>query len=179
VLLQCVAVCCSVLQCVAVCCSVFQCVNDTRGLVVTFVLLQCVLLCALQCVAECVAVCCSVLQCVLQCVTVRSPVLHARAQIKASWCIFEGVAVCVEACVALCCNALQRAFPCVFKVSWSLFNRDLPTSLAGSSLVYLFFSPLFLSFKRDCYRVAKTHRMPSLQFSFGKRATNYRALCRK
>jgi len=35
VLLQCVAVCCSVLQCVAVCCSVLQCV----------------------------AVCCSVLQC--------------------------------------------------------------------------------------------------------------------
>ena len=35
-MLQCVAVCCSVLQCVAVCCSVLQCV----------------------------AVCCSVLQCV-------------------------------------------------------------------------------------------------------------------
>jgi len=35
VMLQCVAVCCSVLQCVAVCCSVLQCV----------------------------AVCCSVLQC--------------------------------------------------------------------------------------------------------------------
>jgi len=53
--LQCVAVCCSVLQCVAVCCSVLQCV----------------------------AVCCSMLQCVvLQCVTyaqIPSP-FHRRAQ---------------------------------------------------------------------------------------------------
>jgi len=39
VLLQCVAVCCSVLQCVAVCCSVLQCA----------------------------AVCCSVLQCIAVC----------------------------------------------------------------------------------------------------------------
>jgi len=37
IVLQCVAVCCSVLQCVAVCCSVLQCV----------------------------AVCCNVLQCVM------------------------------------------------------------------------------------------------------------------
>jgi len=40
--LQCVAVCCSLLQCVAVCCSVLQCV----------------------------AVCCSVLQCVAVCCSV-------------------------------------------------------------------------------------------------------------
>jgi len=59
--LQCVAVCCSVLQCVAVCCSVLQCVA-----------LQCVAVCCS--VLQCVEVCCSVLQygtvCsnVLQCV---------------------------------------------------------------------------------------------------------------
>jgi len=45
VLLQCVAVCCSVLQCAAVCCSVLQCA-------------------AVCCsVLQCVAVCCGVLQC--------------------------------------------------------------------------------------------------------------------
>ena len=43
-MLQCVAVCCSVLQCVAVCCSVLQCV-------------------AVSCsVLQCVALCCGVLQ---------------------------------------------------------------------------------------------------------------------
>ena len=48
-MLQCVAVCCSVLQCVAKCCSVLQCV-------------------AVCCsVLQCVAVCCSVLQCVAVC----------------------------------------------------------------------------------------------------------------
>ena len=29
--MQCVAVCCSVMQCVAVCCSVLQCVADQHG----------------------------------------------------------------------------------------------------------------------------------------------------
>jgi len=44
--LQCVAMCCSVLQCVAMCCSVLQCI-------------------AVCCsVLQCVAVCCSVLQCI-------------------------------------------------------------------------------------------------------------------
>ena len=45
--LQCVAVCCSVLQCVAVCCSVLQ-----------YVAVCCSVL---HCVAVCVAVCCCVL----------------------------------------------------------------------------------------------------------------------
>ena len=53
-MLQCVAVCCSVLQCVAVCCSVLQCV-------------------AVCCsVLQCAAVCCSVLQCVAVCRSVFS-----------------------------------------------------------------------------------------------------------
>ena len=65
-MLQCVAVCCSVLQCfpLSLCCSV----------------LQCVALCCsvLQCVAvrysalECVGVCCSVLHCVAVCCSVLS-----------------------------------------------------------------------------------------------------------
>jgi len=49
-----------VLQCVAVCCSVLQCLNsqvkEARGPVV----LQCVAVCCS--VLQCVAVCCSVLQ---------------------------------------------------------------------------------------------------------------------
>ena len=64
--LQCVAVCCSVLLCAAVCCSVLQCVA------VCCCVLLCVAVCcsALLCVAgcccvlQCVAVCCNVLQCV-------------------------------------------------------------------------------------------------------------------
>jgi len=97
--LQCVAVCCSVLRCVAVCCSVLQCAAVCCGV------LQCVAVCCsvLQCVAVCcsvlwcVAVCCSVLQCVavcfrvLQCVAVRYNVLQ---------------------CVAVCCSVLQRVAVC-------------------------------------------------------------------
>ena len=45
-MLQCVAVCCSVLQCVAVCCSVLQCVA--------------VAVCSAQVVARCVCLCVSV-----------------------------------------------------------------------------------------------------------------------
>jgi len=50
---QCVAVCCSVLQCVAVCCSVLQCFAVCRS------------------VLQCVAVCCNVLQCAAVCWTHR------------------------------------------------------------------------------------------------------------
>ena len=79
VVLQCVAVCCSVLQCVAVCCSVLQCVA-VRCSLLQFVTVCCLLLyesickkgleegrCVadvLQCVADvlyCVAVYCSML----------------------------------------------------------------------------------------------------------------------
>ena len=59
-MLQCVAVCCSVLQCAAVCCSVLQCV-------------------AVCCsVLQCVAVCCSVLQCVAVCCTKQAEILKSQ-----------------------------------------------------------------------------------------------------
>ena len=87
-MLQCVAVCCSVLhwvlrqqvgvlQCVAVCCSVLHRVlRQQVG------------------VLKCIAVCCSLLQCVAVCCSV-----------------FQCVAVCcsVLQCVAVCCSVLQRA----------------------------------------------------------------------
>jgi len=86
VVLQCVAVCCSVLQCVAVCYIVlwqfishcpqpFRLRRELAGLRVALVLMQCivvrvavcynVLQCVLQCVAVYCSACCSVLQCVL------------------------------------------------------------------------------------------------------------------
>ena len=86
--LQCVAVCCSVLQCVAVCCSVSQCVAvccsvslqpfysaytpslllHTRS---NTWLVDCI------CVLPCVAVCCSVLQCVAVCCSVSIQPIHS------------------------------------------------------------------------------------------------------
>jgi hypothetical protein len=59
--LQCGAVCCSVVQCVAVRCNVLQCVAVCRSV------LQCVAVSCnvLQCLAQYVVVCCSVLQRVL------------------------------------------------------------------------------------------------------------------
>ena len=72
-MLQCVAVCCSVLQCVAVCCSVLQCVQDVASVMsfefhVYCSVLQCIVVFAVRCsVLQCVAVCCSVLQCVAVC----------------------------------------------------------------------------------------------------------------
>ena len=81
-MLQCVAVCCSVLQCAAVCCSMLQCVAvccsamlqmRVRRIVIVVQkgpVLQCVAVCVEACVAvfcnvlQHVAVCCSVLQCV-------------------------------------------------------------------------------------------------------------------
>ena len=86
-MLQCVAVCCSVLQCVAVCCRVLQCVAVRRSALqssftvfcsvlrpITFSNLRAALLritvVTRGCTTphqQCVAVCCSVLQCVAIC----------------------------------------------------------------------------------------------------------------
>jgi len=104
--LQCSAVCCSVVQCVAVCCSVLQCVADIHTHSASWVL---------HCVADyihtftvcysvlpCVAVSCSVLQCVvvpcsaLQCVAVRCSALQC-------------VTVCCR-CVAVCCRHTNTQF---------------------------------------------------------------------
>jgi len=60
-----------VLQCVAVCCSVLQCDDDGEDVEwrqLCCSALQCVTLCCS--VLQCVAVCCSVLQCVAVCCSV-------------------------------------------------------------------------------------------------------------
>ena len=59
-MLQCGALCCSVLQCVAVCCSVLQCVAVCYS------------------VLQCVAVCCSVLPCVAARSRSRSSLAHTK-----------------------------------------------------------------------------------------------------
>jgi len=102
VVLQCVAVCCSVLQCAAVCCSILQCV-DVQYVAVRrpgdkmqreLALLQCVAVC--YSVLQCIAVCC----CVLPCAAVCCSVLQ---------------------CVAVYCNALQCVAMCC---SVSLWRKD-------------------------------------------------------
>ena len=75
--LQCVAVCCSVLQCVAVCCSVYQCVAVLSISVNAYIscsMVQCVAVCCSVIEVcqrihqlQCVAACCSVLRCVAVC----------------------------------------------------------------------------------------------------------------
>jgi len=96
--LQCVAVCCSVMQCVAMffcALSVLQksdLSNGRRNL------------CIKVCIEVCVAVCCSV----LQCVAVRYSVLQ-RSDMANGYrnvCIAVCVEVCVARCVAVCCNTL-------------------------------------------------------------------------
>jgi len=73
-MLQCVAVCCSVLQCVAVSCSVLQCVLCFITMAIVHSLLGSVLRCAAVCcnVLQCAAVCCNVLQCAAVCHSVAS-----------------------------------------------------------------------------------------------------------
>ena len=67
-MLQCAAVCCSVLQCVAVCCSVL--VHLFGHVLLCYSEMQCVaVLCG---VVQCVAVCCSVLVLLLCQVSVTS-----------------------------------------------------------------------------------------------------------
>ena len=75
-MLQCVAVCCSVLQCVAACCSVLQCV-------------------AVCCsVLQCVAVHCSVIQCIAMCCSTMPHRPHAACSVwRKEW---HGTAIYVQ-----------------------------------------------------------------------------------
>jgi len=111
--LQCVAVCCSVLQCIETCYTVSRmtltycmsgCATSTRTL-------QCGVVCCS--VLQCVAVCYSVLQCVAVCCRakylprVRVCYFHLHVAV---WCsMLQCVAVCcsVLQCVAVCCSVLQ------------------------------------------------------------------------
>ena len=83
------------LQCVAVCCSVLQCVRDTHSSPTVRIS---------DADTQTVAVCCSVLQCVAVCCSVcetplKSNSAHKRCR-HADCCS-------VLQCVAVCCSVLQ------------------------------------------------------------------------
>ena len=107
---QSVAVCCSLLWCVAVCCNVAVAAVDP---VIRETLVSCVALCrsVLQCVAvccsvlQCVPVCCSVLQCVVVCCRVLLMwLLRLLQPLSPS---FVRPWFHVLQCVAVCCTVLQ------------------------------------------------------------------------
>ena len=105
--LQCVAVCCSVLQCAAVCCSVVQCV----------------------------ALCCSVLQCVVVCMTslhVRVLLMPSRItycplpRVGTSVAVHCSVLQCIAVCT-LCCSVFYLpAATCRYKFSKVHSLSNLP-----------------------------------------------------
>ena len=118
-MLQCVAVCCSVLQCVTKQSTTTRHTRPVTNLKSSVThqksVLQCV---AVWCsVLQCVAVCCSVLQCVvvycnvLQCVAVCCSVLQSVAECCS---VLQCAAVCcsVLRCVAVCCSVLQCVAVC-------------------------------------------------------------------
>jgi len=131
VLLQCVAVCCSVLQCVAVwfevdlmcCSSVLQCVAVCCSVVCgrsnsSPSFLNQSDLCIVKSVLQCVAVCCSVLQCVAVCYSV----LHRISARPA----FSSRVICVLSILVI--SLLSSRSPLV------LFGRlKLPPPRGGSA----------------------------------------------
>jgi len=86
--------CCSVLQCVAVCCSVL--LYLLRSLVGTRSI-----------VFQCVAVCCSVLQCIAMCCSTCSGVKSTKDRMCCSMLQYIVVCCSVLQCVAVCCSVLQ------------------------------------------------------------------------
>jgi len=91
-MLQCVAICCSVLQCVAVCCSVLQCA-------------------AVCCSAlHCVAVCCSVLQCAVEFYhnSAMCQILVFEKKLRSVLAVALPLRTRTPLhCVAVCCSVLQ------------------------------------------------------------------------
>ena len=96
--LQCVAVCCSMVQCVAVCCGELQCVADTRSM------LQCV---AVSCgELQLVAVCCGELQCVAY--THNTKTCRGTVGIQLLRCnVSQYIAIVALCCIVLRCAAVQ------------------------------------------------------------------------
>ena len=145
--LQCVAVCCSVLKCVAVnsyntaststftiyqvCCSVLQCVAVCCSALQSVAACCSVLQCVTECcsVLQCVAVCCSVLQCVYPTPRQPSPSPHPRC--SAVRCrVLQFVALCRTLSysalqfVAVHCTVLQLVALCVALCSFDIAAND-------------------------------------------------------
>ena len=83
-------------QCVAVCCSVLQCVTSCWS--------------ALECVGVCCSVCCSVLQCVAVCCSVLQIFKERRAFSALTSCVAVWLQCggSVLQCVAVCCRPSKK-----------------------------------------------------------------------
>ena len=143
------AVCCSAWQCVAVRDSALQC---AAGVAVRSIVLQCIIVSALQCVAvrysvlQCGAVCCSVVVwcSVVQCVAVCCSVLQCAA-VCCSLLQYVTVFCSVLQCVAVCCSYWDMWHPLKdAKIRWywvATSSRLLPNIglfCRTMSLVYCF-----------------------------------------
>jgi len=107
IVLQCVAVCCSVMQSVAACCRVLQSVvvhkRGSTGGEVVWLTMQVTFCCSvLQCVAVC-WVCCGVVYCVAACCRVLQSVIENE---KGSTGV-EVVWLILAMQVTVCCKVLQ------------------------------------------------------------------------
>jgi len=96
-----------VLQCVAVCYSVLQRYTCAASMLVSMCVVCEMVVC--QMMLQSVAVCCSVMQCIVGCLAVC---------VVACLNILQGVAVCcsVLQCVAVCCSELA----CKLKIEYKL-----------------------------------------------------------
>ena len=147
-MLQCVAVCCSVLQCVAACCSVLQCVA------VCCSVLQCV---AVRCsMLQCVAVCCSV----SQYVTPRIP--------ACPWNLHDSLCICTLCCsvLQLCSSVLQYAALCGYAYILQHTTIDIQGSFPG--LVGPFRANRKISSVGTTYGVATISRLLKIISLFAK-----------
>jgi len=152
--LQCVAVCCSVLQCdavrcmchsklqcVAVCCSMLQWVAVCYSVLLQYVAMSYVRCVLLQSNAGCIAIhmlqCVTVCYSVLQCVTVCCSVLQC-------------VAVCcsVLQCIAVYSNLLQCVAVCCIVSKYTPHPAALPSHPSPLSSSYLHFSFSLATFSR-------------------------------
>jgi len=146
--LQCDAVCCSMMHSVAVCCGALHGANfisskirtlQDSHLSVCCSVLQCVAVCCS--VLQCVAVCCSALQCaavcwsVLECAGVCCSVLQCVAVrvlpcVAVCCSVLQCIAVCCNmlSCVAVCCSVLQCAVVCCIVLQCAAVGCTVKTS---------------------------------------------------
>jgi len=179
-MLQCVAVCCSVLQCVAVCwmcCSVLQCVAGDfciRTYKIRFTCKNKTQMCTHVnthiCVLQNVAVGCYVMQMFLVYANTRYD-LHANTRRRCAH-MLQRVSVCcnVWQCVAVCCRVLQ----CVADV---FLDADVHTCKYTHTKMY---TQMIIEVT-DVYTDTGWRRLigcPALLIIFRKRATKYRAVLR-
>jgi len=114
-MLQCVAVCCSVLQCAAVCCSVLQYdlhlsqSIDQTSLQVNYSVLKCFAVCCS--LLQCVAVCCSVLQYDLrESRSINQPLLQVNYSVLKSVEVYCSELQCVAVCCSVTCTESKNRY---------------------------------------------------------------------